>query len=183
MSEAEGKIHCPKCSARVGSFSWSGTQCSCGTWVTPAISFQRARVDRKQRSQIALQKMSNQLGALSLAGGQQAGADDDKEDSSSSSASSVSSDCGGEGHDGKANEATCTGKITRDDNRQSILRSEALSSAILELTNMGFEEPLVLVALQKNDNDVNAAMMWLFSPAAMESLDADGRVNALKKLT
>lgn len=41
----EGKFECPKCAAKVGSYSWRGGKCSCGTWVTPAIEIQRARVD------------------------------------------------------------------------------------------------------------------------------------------
>lgn len=43
----EGKIRCPnaKCQSRVGSFEWSGTQCSCGTWVTPSIKITKSRVD------------------------------------------------------------------------------------------------------------------------------------------
>ncbi|KAJ3034268.1 dual specificity phosphatase 12 [Rhizophlyctis rosea] len=43
--EMEGKINCPKCDAKLGSYSWAGTQCSCGTWVTPAFAVQRGRVD------------------------------------------------------------------------------------------------------------------------------------------
>ncbi|KAJ0405612.1 hypothetical protein P43SY_007713 [Pythium insidiosum] len=44
---AEGKLHCPneKCLSRVGAFSWSGSQCSCGTWVTPSIKITKSRVD------------------------------------------------------------------------------------------------------------------------------------------
>ncbi|POM68283.1 Tyrosine protein phosphatase 2 [Phytophthora palmivora] len=44
---AEGKIHCPsaKCQARLGALQWSGSQCSCGTWVTPSIKITKSRVD------------------------------------------------------------------------------------------------------------------------------------------
>lgn len=44
---AEGKIRCPnhKCQARIGSFDWAGSQCSCGTWVTPSIKITKSRVD------------------------------------------------------------------------------------------------------------------------------------------
>ncbi|OQR87240.1 hypothetical protein ACHHYP_09329 [Achlya hypogyna] len=47
---AEGKLHCPvaKCNARLGSFDWSGSQCSCGTWVTPSIQITKSRVDIKR---------------------------------------------------------------------------------------------------------------------------------------
>lgn len=44
-SEHHGKILCPKCASRVGSFSWSGLTCSCGQWVTPAFQFQLSRVE------------------------------------------------------------------------------------------------------------------------------------------
>eukprot|EP00644_Phytophthora_capsici_P000487 jgi/Phyca11/540398/estExt2_Genewise1Plus.C_PHYCAscaffold_40904 len=44
---AEGKIHCPtvKCHSRLGALQWSGSQCSCGTWVTPSIKITKSRVD------------------------------------------------------------------------------------------------------------------------------------------
>jgi dual specificity phosphatase 12 len=45
MSDVEGKLACPKCDAKVGSWNWSGAQCSCGTWIVPAIQFPRSRVD------------------------------------------------------------------------------------------------------------------------------------------
>ena len=50
MAEAEGnsgKIVCPKCKSRVGSYKWSGATCSCGKWITPAFQFQLSRVDPK----------------------------------------------------------------------------------------------------------------------------------------
>lgn len=48
-----GRLDCPKCNARVGSFSWSGAPCSCGKWVTPAFQFQLARIDPKGLLEIA----------------------------------------------------------------------------------------------------------------------------------
>lgn len=42
-----GRLLCPRCKARVGSFSWSGAQCSCGRWVTPAFQFHLSRIDPK----------------------------------------------------------------------------------------------------------------------------------------
>ena len=45
MGEAEGKFGCPKCSAKLGTWHWSGAQCSCGTWVIPAIQIPKSRVD------------------------------------------------------------------------------------------------------------------------------------------
>jgi len=41
----EGKLNCYKCHARVGYFSWSGTQCSCSQWVTPAFQVHKSKVD------------------------------------------------------------------------------------------------------------------------------------------
>jgi dual specificity phosphatase 12 len=41
----EGKLHCHKCQTKVGHFSWTGAQCSCGTWVTPAIMIPLSKVD------------------------------------------------------------------------------------------------------------------------------------------
>ena len=50
----EGKMHCPKCRTKVGHYSWTGAQCSCGTWVTPAIMIPLSKVDemRPTTSQI-----------------------------------------------------------------------------------------------------------------------------------
>lgn len=36
LEDMSGKLNCPKCDAKVGSFDWCGTICSCQTWVTPA---------------------------------------------------------------------------------------------------------------------------------------------------
>ncbi|XP_066428235.1 dual specificity protein phosphatase 12 isoform X2 [Molothrus aeneus] len=41
----EGQLLCPKCSSKLGSFSWRGDQCSCGRWVTPAFQIHKSRVD------------------------------------------------------------------------------------------------------------------------------------------
>lgn len=41
----QGKLNCPKCSTKIGSWNWSGAQCSCGSWVTPAIQILASRVD------------------------------------------------------------------------------------------------------------------------------------------
>mmetsp|Transcript_19266 Transcript_19266/g.45044 ORF Transcript_19266/g.45044 Transcript_19266/m.45044 type:complete len:171 (-) Transcript_19266:86-598(-) len=49
MVEVEGKFSCPKCSCRVGHYNWSGSQCSCGQWIAPAMMFPKARVDIKSR--------------------------------------------------------------------------------------------------------------------------------------
>ena len=48
-SASAHRINCPKCNAKVGNASWIGTQCSCGTWVTPAFQFSKAKIDAKRR--------------------------------------------------------------------------------------------------------------------------------------
>uniref|UniRef100_A0A8C6VWB7 protein-tyrosine-phosphatase n=1 Tax=Nothobranchius furzeri TaxID=105023 RepID=A0A8C6VWB7_NOTFU len=49
-----GQLLCPKCSSKLGSFSWCGYQCSCGRWVTPAFQLHHNRVDEIR--QIKMQK-------------------------------------------------------------------------------------------------------------------------------
>jgi dual specificity phosphatase 12 len=46
ISAVEGKFNCPKCHTRVGIWKWSGSQCSCGTWITPAIQIPLSKVDK-----------------------------------------------------------------------------------------------------------------------------------------
>ncbi|KAK6512256.1 tyrosine protein phosphatase yvh1 [Arthrobotrys musiformis] len=46
--EMEGKLECPKCKSKVGSYAWQGMKCSCGVWVTPAISLAKSRVDESR---------------------------------------------------------------------------------------------------------------------------------------
>ena len=41
----EGKIQCPKCATKLGSFCWAGSQCSCGAWVAPAFAVHKKNVD------------------------------------------------------------------------------------------------------------------------------------------
>lgn len=43
--ELEGRLQCPRCSTKVGSYHWQGMQCSCRTWVTPAFSLMMSKVD------------------------------------------------------------------------------------------------------------------------------------------
>lgn len=46
-----GRLLCPnaRCGAGVGRYDWKGFRCSCGAWVTPGLSLQRARVDEEVR--------------------------------------------------------------------------------------------------------------------------------------
>jgi dual specificity phosphatase 12 len=45
LTEQEGKLACPKCDMRFGSYVWAGTQCSCGFWVAPGIQVPKSKVD------------------------------------------------------------------------------------------------------------------------------------------
>ena len=51
FTDNEGKLNCPHCAAKLGSFTWSGEQCSCGRWVTPAFMFNKSKVDEKRAGQ------------------------------------------------------------------------------------------------------------------------------------
>jgi len=45
QGKLEGKLKCPKCVSKVGSYAWQGMRCSCGEWVVPGISVARGKVD------------------------------------------------------------------------------------------------------------------------------------------
>ncbi|KAK5989489.1 Tyrosine-protein phosphatase YVH1-like protein [Cladobotryum mycophilum] len=49
--EMSGRLSCPhaRCGAGVGRYDWKGFRCTCGEWVTPGFSLQRARVDEEVR--------------------------------------------------------------------------------------------------------------------------------------
>lgn len=42
-----GKLVCPNshCVAKLGSFDWAGSQCSCGAWITPGFQILKSKVD------------------------------------------------------------------------------------------------------------------------------------------
>ncbi|XP_063900825.1 dual specificity protein phosphatase 12-like [Zophobas morio] len=39
-----GKLFCPKCHYRLGSFHMAGIQCSCGSWVSPGYQLHQKKV-------------------------------------------------------------------------------------------------------------------------------------------
>ncbi|PWW78896.1 dual specificity protein phosphatase 12 [Tuber magnatum] len=43
--EISGKLECPKCKSKVGTYAWQGLKCSCGDWIVPGISMARGKVD------------------------------------------------------------------------------------------------------------------------------------------
>lgn len=46
LREAQGKLHCPKCRTKLGSFSWTmGCRCPCGAQQSPAFYLVPARVE------------------------------------------------------------------------------------------------------------------------------------------
>mmetsp|Transcript_24642 Transcript_24642/g.38743 ORF Transcript_24642/g.38743 Transcript_24642/m.38743 type:complete len:209 (+) Transcript_24642:685-1311(+) len=44
-SSSEGKLTCPGCSRKLGSWSWGGEQCGCGAGVCPAFRFSLSNID------------------------------------------------------------------------------------------------------------------------------------------
>ena len=67
IGEMEGKLHCPKCNSKVGLWKWAGAQCSCGTWVTPAIQIPNSKVDKlNNNSQMASSVSDSLTGATGL---------------------------------------------------------------------------------------------------------------------
>lgn len=43
----QGKLYCPSCQARLGSFNWSGSQASSGRWVVPAFQLHLSKLDEE----------------------------------------------------------------------------------------------------------------------------------------
>ncbi|KAL0233789.1 hypothetical protein PCE1_002295 [Barthelona sp. PCE] len=39
-----GRLECPKCDVKIGNFNWSGSTCSCGTFVYPGVQVQKTKV-------------------------------------------------------------------------------------------------------------------------------------------
>lgn len=44
-NKVQGKLYCPKCTSRLGSFNWSGMKSAGGHWVTPAFQLHGNNVD------------------------------------------------------------------------------------------------------------------------------------------
>jgi dual specificity phosphatase 12 len=45
QGKVEGRLECPKCKTNVGKYAWQGMRCSCGSWVIPAITLAKGKVD------------------------------------------------------------------------------------------------------------------------------------------
>ncbi|XP_069121339.1 dual specificity protein phosphatase 12-like [Argopecten irradians] len=48
ISEPLGKLSCPKCGSKIGSFVWHGEKCPCGAWVAPAFHIRTNKVDESK---------------------------------------------------------------------------------------------------------------------------------------
>ncbi|OBZ89656.1 Dual specificity protein phosphatase 12 [Choanephora cucurbitarum] len=46
IDEVQGRIDCPKCQSKLGSYNWAGDQCSCGRWITPTFMLHSNKVDQ-----------------------------------------------------------------------------------------------------------------------------------------
>ncbi|GFS06083.1 dual specificity protein phosphatase 12 [Elysia marginata] len=46
IHDIQGKLHCPKCSTKIGSYVWYGEKCPCGAWVAPAFHIDSGKVDK-----------------------------------------------------------------------------------------------------------------------------------------
>ena len=44
----DGQILCPKCKIELGHYHWSGNQCSCGEWITPAFQIANSKIDKEK---------------------------------------------------------------------------------------------------------------------------------------
>jgi dual specificity phosphatase 12 len=46
QGKLDGRLECPKCQANVGKYAWQGMRCNCGSWVVPAVSLLRSKIDK-----------------------------------------------------------------------------------------------------------------------------------------
>ncbi|GAV05574.1 hypothetical protein RvY_15679 [Ramazzottius varieornatus] len=45
ISDAQGKLFCPNCRKKVGSYAWFGISCPCGAFVTPSFHMDKSKVE------------------------------------------------------------------------------------------------------------------------------------------
>ncbi|KAH9507363.1 dual specificity phosphatase 12 [Bulinus truncatus] len=46
VNSVQGKLNCPKCDIKIGSYVWFGEKCPCGAWVAPAFHIDAGKVDK-----------------------------------------------------------------------------------------------------------------------------------------
>ncbi|XP_045199561.2 probable dual specificity protein phosphatase DDB_G0281963 [Mercenaria mercenaria] len=65
INQLDGKMMCPKCDSKLGSFIWYGERCPCGTWVAPAFHIQSSKVDlMKPRLPVVMKQSQISTAAL-----------------------------------------------------------------------------------------------------------------------
>lgn len=62
--QVQGKLYCPKCTARLGTFNWSGIQNNSGNWITPGFHLHLTRLDLENPARQAA--LEAQLGHVSM---------------------------------------------------------------------------------------------------------------------
>ena len=43
--QRELTLNCPRCESKVGTWSWRGFPCSCGSWIVPGFSLTKSKID------------------------------------------------------------------------------------------------------------------------------------------
>ncbi|EZG67084.1 putative dual specificity protein phosphatase [Gregarina niphandrodes] len=46
-SEMAGVINCPYCNFKLGRYAWTGSNCTCGAFVTPSFFVPKSKVDKE----------------------------------------------------------------------------------------------------------------------------------------
>ncbi|XP_060567203.1 probable dual specificity protein phosphatase DDB_G0281963 [Ruditapes philippinarum] len=65
VNQLEGKVMCPKCDSKLGSFIWYGERCPCGTWVAPAFHIQSSKVDFiKPRPPVVMNQSQSNISSM-----------------------------------------------------------------------------------------------------------------------
>ncbi|MEW5303454.1 MAG: hypothetical protein WDW36_006142 [Sanguina aurantia] len=54
----QGKLHCPSCNNRLGSFNWAGITNTEGAWVTPAFQLHSSKLDLVEPSRIRMPRIA-----------------------------------------------------------------------------------------------------------------------------
>lgn len=45
IDQTSGKLCCPKCFTKLGSYNWAGDQCNCSQWIVPAFQISNIKLD------------------------------------------------------------------------------------------------------------------------------------------
>lgn len=55
----EGKLNCPGCTSKIGGFSWKGSRCSCGRWITPSFNLLISKVESRNQHALDLSSQTS----------------------------------------------------------------------------------------------------------------------------